>query len=132
MACPYFFPVARFESSPWSVPPRLPLGDAYSGECRAPGSASQPDESQTRQVCNIGYGRYDCAQFPSDAPADAVRFHLTTSSQSDGGDLIHIQYVLEKDCWPVGHGMAGASANEILRHQAEAFAESYRRRRGKV
>jgi hypothetical protein len=128
MACPYFFPVARFESSPWSVPPRLPLGDAFSGECRAPGSPSQPDESRLREVCNLGYGRYSCAQFPSAAAADAVRFHIT----QDAGELIRIQYVLEKDCWPVEHGMTDASANEILRRQADAFAESYRRRRAQV
>jgi hypothetical protein len=132
MACPYFFPVARFESSPWSVPPRLPLGDAFSGECRAPGDASQPalqpDETRMREICNVGYGRYGCTRFPADAAADAVRFHVA----EDAGELIHIQYIFEKDCWPVEHGMAGTSANETLRRQAEAFAECYRRRRAQV
>ena len=93
MACPYFFPVARFETSPWSVPPRLPLGDAFSGECRAL-SAIQPDETRMREVCNLGYGRHGCEQFPERSAADAVRFHVS----QDSGELIKIQYVFEKDC----------------------------------
>ncbi len=101
MACPYFYPVARFESSPWSVPPRLPLGDAFSGECRAPGNSAQPDETRIRGICNLGYGRERCEQFPTESPADAIRFHVAT----DSGELITIQYVFEKDCWPSEHGV---------------------------
>ena len=81
-----------------------------------------------REICNVGYGRYGCEQFPSGAAADAVRFHVA----KDAGELIQIQYVFEKDCWPVEHGMLGASAGEILERQAGAFAESYLRRRGQV
>jgi hypothetical protein len=139
MACPYFYPVARFENSPWSIPPRLPLGDAFSGECRAPGSTLQPDETRMREVCNSGYGRHSCEQFPSGSGADAIRFHVA----KDAGKLIQIQYVFEKDCWPVQHGTLDCStadcdttressqlAAEILRRQADAFVESYLRRRG--
>lgn len=135
MACPYFYPVARFESSPWSVPPRLPLGDAFAGECRAPGCTGQPEESRIREVCNLGYGRAICEQFPRDSAAsDAVRFHVA----KDDGELIQIQYVYERDCWPAGHGTLEcpaprggclAIADGILRRQAEAFLESYIRRR---
>ena len=125
MACPYFYPVARFETDPWSVPPRLPLGDAFSGECRAPGSTLQPDEARMREVCNPGLGRHGCEQFPSASAADAVRFHVA----EDSGELIHIQYVFEKDCWPAGHGDAASLTNETARRQAHVFRESYLRRR---
>lgn len=129
MACPYFYPVARFETSPWSVPPRLPLGDAFSGECRAPGSIIQPDEERTRAVCNLGYGRYSCEQFPPGSPADAIRFHVL----KDAGELIHIQYVFEKECWPAERGdFDSATAGEILRRQAQVFRESYLRRRSEA
>ncbi|HEX5228755.1 MAG TPA: hypothetical protein VFW44_13645 [Bryobacteraceae bacterium] len=128
MACPYFYPVARFETSPWSVPPRLPLGDAFSGECRAPSAAMQPDESQMREVCNAGPATRGCNQFPSSAEADAVRFHVS----SDSGAFIRIQYVLEKQCWPVEHGLVGESLSPILQRQADAFRESYLRRRNET
>ena len=89
-----------------------------------------------REVCNSGYGRHGCEQFPAGSPWDAIRFHVA----KDAGTLIQIQYVFEKDCWPVEHGTldcdsAVASvqlAGEILRRQADAFVESYLRRRGQV
>src|SRR5262249_14852383 len=136
MPCPYFYPVARFESGSWVIPPRLPLGDQYSGECRAGADAFQPEEKKMREVCNLGYGRGRCDRFPDTSPAAAVRFHVS----KDAGDLIHIQYVLEKDCWPRRHGIleyssaaadvSTGTSDPILRRQASAFAESYLRRRG--
>ena len=135
MPCPYFYPVARFQSNSWVIPPRLPLGDAYSGECRASAAAFQPEEAKVREVCNLGYVRGRCDRFPDATTADAVRFHIS----QDAGDLIRIQYVLEKDCWPRDHGvleyssaardLSNGPADEILRRQAAAFAESYLRRR---
>jgi hypothetical protein len=135
MACPYFYPVARFETSSWVIPPRLPLGDPYAGECRAAEIAFQPEETRVREICNLGYGRSRCNCFPESAVADAVRFHVA----ADAGELIRIQYVFEKDCWPETHGvleyssttgdLASGPADEILRKQAAAFVESYRRRR---
>jgi hypothetical protein len=135
MACPYFYPVARFESSTWIVPPRLPLGDPYAGECRAGVAAFHPEETQVRQVCTLGYGRSRCDRFPEAALTDAVRFHVA----ADAGELIRIQYVFEKDCWPQGHGVLECSSatgnlssgpdDEILRKQASAFVESYLRRK---
>ena len=137
MACPYFYPVARLETNYWAVPPRLPLGDAYSGECRAQESSFQPDEKTARQFCNLGYGRGGCERFPSNAEADAVRFHIA----GEAAGLIRIQYIVEKDCWPREHGtfecsmpsleLSGGVADEILRRQLVTFVESYRRRCGK-
>jgi hypothetical protein len=101
------------------------LGDAFSGVCRAPGSAFQPDEERMRAVCNVGYGRHSCEQFPAGSAADAIRFHVA----KDAGELIHIQYVFEKDCWPGEHGDAATLTNETLRRQAQVFLENYLRRR---
>jgi hypothetical protein len=141
MACPYFYPVARFETNPWSVPPRLPLGDAFAGECRAPGNTTQPpvqpNEARMREVCNLGYGRHSCEQFPLASAADAIRFHVV----KDAGELISIQYVFEQDCWPGARGAFDVPttrefspnlADEILRRQAHAFLESYLRRRSEA
>ena len=78
-----------------------------------------------REVCNLGYGRHGCEQFPPASAADAIRFHVA----EDSGELIRIQYVFEKDCWPNEHGDAAALTNEIARRQAHVFLESYLRRR---
>ena len=133
MACPYFYPLERFTASGWEIPPRLPLGDAYSGVCRANDAPFQPEETRVRQVCNHGYGRSCCERFPESGAADAVRFHISKHR----GKLIRIQYIFEKDCWPKEHGVieySGAAvssgpADDILRKQAAAFLESYQRRR---
>ena len=134
MACPYFYPVARLENAGWVVPPRLPLGDAFGGECRASADVFRPDEMHVRQVCNTGYGRGSCGRFPADASIDAVRFHIA----EDSGELIRIQYVFEKDCWPTENGVAECitpshdirgTEDAILRGQVAAFVESYLRLR---
>lgn len=88
-----------------------------------------------REVCNLGYGRAVCERFPRDSAAsDAIRFHIA----KDDGELVKIQYVFERECWPaahgsiectVAHGAISTNADEILRRQAEAFLESYIRRR---
>ena len=136
MACPFFYPIARFETSTWVVPPRLPLGDPYSGECRASDAVYQPDETHIREICNLGYGRSRCDRFPEASSRDAVRFNIT----QDAGELIRIQYVFEKDCWPEAHGVMECSASTgevsegpddaVLKKQAGAFVASYARRRG--
>jgi hypothetical protein len=82
-----------------------------------------------REVCNLGYGRHSCDQFPAQSSADAIRFHVA----SDAGELIRIQYVFEKDCWPGEHGEVDfAAAPTTLGRQAEAFLESYVRRRNET
>ncbi len=86
------------------------------------------------RFCNVGYGRDGCLRFPHDANADAVRFHIANEKV----ELIRIQYVYEKDCWPREHGTLECSlkslgpcasqANELLLRQAGAFLESFQRR----
>jgi hypothetical protein len=134
MACPYFYPVARLEDAPWAVPPRLPLGDAYTGECRCGPVALAPEDTVLRASCNSGYAHGKCDRFPNDARADAVRFNIA----SDSDNVIRLQYILEKGCWPVDHGDASYSvagqaftappSGEVLHRQAAAFIESYLRR----
>lgn len=119
------------------MPPRLPLGDAYTGECQSGGAPRQPDETIIREICNVGYGRGCCQRFPSDAGADAVRFHIA----GDAAGVIRVQYILEKDCWPkesgtfewsvTGQELSGGPANPILRRQAAVFIEGYQRRMDK-
>lgn len=119
MACPLFKPVRRLDAGGWDPAPRLPLGDAWAGECTV-GCGEQPVESQ-REVCNCGYARGRCEHFPAGMEADAVRF-----SMGADGRLI---YIFEKDYAPLEHGEIDAATDprEPLASLARAFSESYRR-----
>ena len=134
MACPYFYPVARLEEDTWAVPPRLPLGDAYTGECRAGLITHVPKDATVRSSCNTGYARATCECFPQNARADAVRFNVA----ADEDDGIRVQYIFERECWPVDHGelrysvsahaFLSCAVDEIVGRQAAVFVESYLRR----
>ena len=119
MACPFFKPARRLDGGGWDPAPRLPLGDAWAGECTA-GCAEQPAESTQREVCNCGYARGRCAHFPAAVEADAVRF-----SMGADGRLI---YIFEKDHAPLEYGEIDAATDprEPLASLARAFKESYR------
>ena len=119
MACPYFKPSRRLDAGGWDPAPRLPLGDAWAGECTA-GVAWEPAEALQRETCNCGYARGRCAHFPEDSTADAVRFSMA------GERLI---YILEKDHAPVEHGEVDrlTEKREPLASLARAFLESYGR-----
>jgi hypothetical protein len=133
MACPFFYPVTQFTKNAWAVPPRAPLGDPYAGHCLAAADPYEPDPERMRRTCNLGYGRGCCERFPLDAAADAVRFNVFQTSE----EPLQVQYVLEKDCWPLRYGVLEYSngsflnppENDILARQAAAFMESYQRRR---
>jgi hypothetical protein len=106
----------RLDAGGWDPAPRLPLGDAWAGECVAGG---QPLETVQRETCNCGYARGRCAHFPEDARADAVRFSMA------GERLI---YIFEKNHAPLEHGEVGAAeTREPLASLARAFRESYGR-----
>jgi hypothetical protein len=122
MACPYFEPQRKLEAGAWTHVPRLPLGSAYSGVCRArAGEALEPAEEHQRELCNLGYARGRCDDFPVAARADAVRFSLKGTT---------VLYILEKDHAPLSHGVVelrkedGTSnrGNKLLWSQARAFA----------
>ncbi len=126
MACPYFLPQRPLDSGGWNPAPRLPLIDAWAGECHAPQAKNlEPGENETREFCNLGYARGRCPHFPPDAAADAVRFSI---SVNEAGDR-RVIYVLEKDHAPVEHGLLGETAvDPLLSRQGQAFLDSYCRK----
>jgi len=87
-----------------------------------------------RDLCNLGYAAQQCARFPANDGADAVRF---TIARDDSG-LIGLYYVAEKNHLPHSHGpleysrAAGvftvAHGDAMLQRQAEAYLASYLRR----
>ena len=135
MACPYFYPVERFDDQAWVKPPRLPLGDAFRGVCRAiPDQSFEPDAQCQRQFCNRGYARAGCARFPHDDGTDAIRFSI----ESDDGARLEIVYVFETNWSPESYGRTECSydgrvedeqLDPLLRRQMEAFLLSYLSRR---
>ena len=128
MACPFFLPLRRLGSSGWNPEPRLPLGDAYEGSCRACASSPfEPPEEIQRDLCNCGYARGRCSHFPDNGAADAVRFSVT----GDQDGRVTLVYILEKDHAPMEHGLINDAtcAPEPLASQARAFVESYLRQR---
>lgn len=120
MACPLFKPERRLDAGGWNPAPRLPLGDAWAGECTA-GCAEQPGESTQREVCNCGYARGRCEHFPAGVEADAVRFSI-----GPGERLI---YIFEKDHAPLEYGEIDIATDprEPLASLARAFRESHQR-----
>ncbi|MDQ2899948.1 MAG: hypothetical protein M3Y07_09130 [Acidobacteriota bacterium] len=135
MACPYFYPLETMDERRWPGPPRLPLGDPYAGVCRARAEPHAPGESAMRDLCNQGYARGACAEFPERSGPDAVRFNIGR----DSGGVVRIAFIVESDHLPYGHGafeysresgqVSPAPAEETLRKQAEAYLESYLRRK---
>jgi len=114
----------------------MPLGDAWSGVCRAEAAGEWlPDAGTIQQYCNFGYAREKCPHVPAEA-ADAVRFGI--SSDHDG--LVRIYWVAEKDHAPMGHGpldysreegaFRGAHPDACVQQQAQAYLSSYLRRKG--
>ncbi len=115
----------------------LPLGGAWTGECRAiPGDAWEPRSADLERRCNLGYARGICSRFPDDSGPDAIRF---TISHDDGATL-RLYYVAERDHHPCAQGpleysraaaaIADASQrSETLCAQAHAYSASYLRRK---
>ena len=139
MACPYFYPVERHPGELGLSSTILPLGDAWSGICRASAQPRRPEEAQLRPLCYFGYARDRCDFFPKDdAGPDADRFTIA----SDDGSIIGIHYVQERDHHPFaqgwlkysrgGNGLVESPRSETVARQAEAYAESYRRRKSEA
>ena len=132
MACPYFEPRTKFRDAITS----MPLGDVWSGICRAnAGAPHEPDVNALTEFCNMGYARGKCPSFPDTTAPDAVRFMIAR----DQDQMIQIAYVTERDHHPHAHGSleysrAAAAFPEtcgdpLLEKQAQAYALSYVRRR---
>ena len=140
MACPYFYPVERHAGDLSAPSTILPLGDAWSGICRAAaGQPRQPEEAQLRPLCYFGYARGRCNRFPADdSGPDAVRFTIA----SDDGASLGLYYVMERDHHPFAHGplqyargenrFLPEPPGEIFARQAEAYVESYLRRKNEA
>lgn len=113
----------------------LPLGDWWTGECRAATEGSRDAiGAGCEAACNLGYGRGQCGWFPEGDGPDAVRFAI---SKHDGG-LVRIAYVVERDHHPFANGTAEYSLDEgslegvpgeTLGRQAMAYVASYLRRK---
>jgi hypothetical protein len=110
----------------------LPLGACWDGRCHAAdGAPFLPSGSILRTLCNLGYARETCPQFPGGAAADAVRF---TISQDDGGRRIRLFHVVERDHLPVSYGpleyvsetqTVEGAAHAGIANQALAYVRSY-------
>jgi hypothetical protein len=127
MACPWFYPQKRLGASA-SI---LPLGDAWDGECRAPGAeAGVNDRGTLVRCCNMGYAGASCARFRASGP-DAVRFAVV----SDSGGLVSLSCITEKAYLPFGRAALAYDARaEVftvphpdpnIGRQAWAYVNSY-------
>lgn len=131
MACPFFEPQFVIETGPWTHRPRLPLGEAFGGVCRA---ASEPFAPAGEQLdcCNQGYARGVCENFPASCAADAVRFSVISS------EPLRLMYILEKDQAPLEHREIDPreidserdASSAVLKSQVRAFVSSYLEARG--
>jgi hypothetical protein len=136
MSCPYFDPVqprGGFDNPRFAM---LPLGDCWSGICRAlAGQPSQPDEAFLQSCCNLGYARGTCARFPDRHGPDAVRFTVL----GDDGASLRLYYVLECGHRPFAHGpleyflatgqLTPTPLSELTERQLRAYVRSYIRRK---
>jgi hypothetical protein len=110
------------------------LGDWWQGLCHT--DPAQPVEPVDATCCNLGYARGHCARFPASAEPDAVRF---TIAQHDAAG-VQLYYVIERDHHPFAHGPLHytyqdgfrSSSGELLERQAQAYVESFRRRKEAV
>ena len=137
MACPFFHPATPFSWEEWPNPPRMPLGDPYTGACSALRN-DVPDE-RIRTCCNTGYARGTCPDFPGGDAPDVIRFGLVSRDRG----VATIRYVIERNHHPFADGSlelaesgeaASAAAGDsvppvsTLQRQAKAYLDSYLRR----
>jgi hypothetical protein len=139
MACPYFYPAQPSAVNSGAETAMLPLGDRWTGICRAdPESPAPARETAQRPFCNLGYARLECGCFPEGEGPDAVRFTVRAAEPG----ILRLYYVLERDHNPFAHGpleysrAGGVAANfpadSTLARQAQAYAESYLRRKAEA
>jgi hypothetical protein len=99
VACPYFMPEERFDST-WPFPQRLPLGAGWSGQCTAPGhEGARPTAEELTTGCNLGYAK-TCGRLPAERHADAVRFAL--GEERDG--ILRVLFLCERAHAPASYG----------------------------
>ena len=135
MSCPYFDPVNPRVEGAGARHAMLPLGDSWSGICRAVPSEPTRSDNAALQSCNLGYARGNCGRFPESDGPDAVRFTIA----ADDSAILRLYYVLERNHEPFAHGaleysnardeFASAAEGVLTHRQARAYIESYRRRK---
>ena len=57
----------------------MPLGQPYRGTCQVLGREPDPDIQKT--LCNFGYARKRCSDFPAESAVDAIRFSIHTEGR---------------------------------------------------
>jgi hypothetical protein len=135
MSCPCFRPRQPRTGDFRPASALLPLGDDWTGVCLAyPSDPADPGDA-CLSLCNLGYARGTCARFPSDTPADAVRFAIAC----DGGHTLRIHFALERAHHPFEHGQIEFHVEDeafqpslpatgtAFTAQARAYAASYLR-----
>ena len=104
----------------------LPLGDWWKGECHAvPGVPEEAGGTGCDRGCNLGYARGACVRFPAGAGPDAVRFTISSHEST----VIGIYYVVERDHHPAAKALVRPPETVVLARQAQAYVESYLRRK---
>lgn len=114
----------------------LPLGDLWAGHCLAAPEHPRPvRERGHRPLCNLGYARLECGNFPPGEVPDAARFAI----RAERPGIVEVDYVLERDHLPFAHGrieyscaggtVTGIAPDGTLARQVRAYAESYLRRK---
>jgi hypothetical protein len=136
MACPYFLPAALLTDA--GAGHAVPLGDIYTGSCRAGCEPFVPDTSFQAEYCNFGYARDICGRFPGLDAADAIRFAVG----EDAKGLVTIRFARERAHLPHSHGVLefrkqdgdwrGEVQDTLLAAQAKSYLTSYFRRRPRI
>ncbi|MBS1834920.1 MAG: hypothetical protein JST65_19530 [Acidobacteria bacterium] len=90
MACPFFEPLEPLVEEGFCPTERVTLGAVYRGRCTR---GTVPADSGFR-ICNRGYARHICPNFPENAEIDAYRF----ARSSDG---LRVVWIEERDHRPV-------------------------------
>lgn len=139
MSCPYFWPTREMTKQEWMKKPRLPLGEAHMGQCKA-STASEytPSIEELKALCNAGYPDA-CARFPKGSPVQAVKFAVI---RDENAGRVTVAYVLERDHTPYEHGSLeydetqGAylppHKNATIDAQANAYVKVYLRQRAEA
>ena len=108
LPCPYF------------IPPRACVVDS-----------AAVSEDLVRECCEPGYARGRCERFPSDGPADSVRYVVS----KDEGGVVEIRWGRELNHQPVDTGRLRYPEEKLadvaMQLQAEAVAEAYLARRAR-
>jgi len=139
MSCPYFWPTREMTKEEWTKKPRMPLGEAHVGTCKASaGNDYTPTVEELKSLCNPGYPM-SCPRFPKGSPVQSARFAVI---RDDNVGPIGVAYVLEHEHAPYEHGTLeydtkqGAflppHKNPTIDAQATAYVKVYLREKSEA